>query len=412
MRIRPILTIAGICAVACGGCLDSSPYEGEKTAKVVPTGYLWEEGTKPTPFWGGESNVTREDGRVQLLSESRTIKSIYKSMTGPSEIRRFNVVETEQPELVWLTGYTAVMVESDGSTPADQQFMCHSNLDYDIFFAPTEKHNEVFSSHRSHSKRLFTLSQGQLEITFPEGFGIPVISSDAMSLSTQVLNLNDGHIGKQVRHQIKVHFVCDRELEQPYRPLFQISANGLVSLEDKELVYNMEETEETEETDGAPCMSCCIPGDNAGNHVYTDKFGKHFSGHWIVPPGRHEYRTLVTDLMMVPFDTTVHYIAVHLHPFAEELELRDLTAGKTLFKANAINSRNKIGLEHVDHYSSVEGFPVYTSHQYELVSTYHNTTTVDQDSMAVIYIYLLDQEFKRKGDSIAAKDARRKASSG
>ena len=47
-----------------------------------------------------------------------------------------------------------------------------------------------------------------------------------------------------------------------------------------------------------------------------------FSGHWVVPPGRQENRTLVTEWLNLRFDTTVHYIAVHLHPFAESLELR------------------------------------------------------------------------------------------
>ena len=41
-------------------------------------------------------------------------------------------------------------------------------------------------------------------------------------------------------------------------------------------------------------------------------------------------RTLVTELMSLPYDTTVHYIAVHLHPFAESLELIDLTTGKNV----------------------------------------------------------------------------------
>jgi len=37
--------------------------------------------------------------------------------------------------------------------------------------------------------------------------------------------------------------------------------------------------------------------------------------------------------MNLRFDTTLHYIAVHLHPFAEFLELRDLTADKSILKA-------------------------------------------------------------------------------
>jgi hypothetical protein len=70
------------------------------------------------------------------------------------------------------------------------------------------------------------------------------------------------------------------------------------------------------------------------------------------------------------FDTTVHYIAVHLHPFAESLELVDLTTGESVFKSKARNFDDKIGLEEVEFFSSEEGLPIYKDHEYELVSTY------------------------------------------
>ena len=59
--------------------------------------------------------------------------------------------------------------------------------------------------------------------------------------------------------------------------------------------------------------------------------------------------------MRLPYDTTVHYIAVHLHPFAESLELRDLSPGETLFKSAARNFDGRIGLSHVDYFASEEG---------------------------------------------------------
>ena len=40
--------------------------------------------------------------------------------------------------------------------------------------------------------RLFTLSQGQLEIDFPPGFGMPIWSDEDLNLTAQVLNLNPG----------------------------------------------------------------------------------------------------------------------------------------------------------------------------------------------------------------------------
>ncbi|MEM7585663.1 MAG: hypothetical protein AAF560_19900, partial [Acidobacteriota bacterium] len=137
----------------------------------------------------------------------------------------------------------------------------------------------------------------------------------------------------------------------------------------------------------------CLVGRNASDHEYADQLGRKFSGHWVVPPGREVNHTLVTHLMNVPYDTTIHYIAVHLHPFAESLELKDLTTGESLFRSEAENFEDRIGLSHVDALSSVEGIPVFADHEYEMVSVYNNTTSEDQDSMAVMYMYLRDKEF-------------------
>ena len=97
--------------------------------------------------------------------------------------------------------------------------------------------------------------------------------------------------------------------------------------------------------------------------------------------------------MNLPFDTTLHYIAVHLHSFAEFLELRDLTADKSVFKSTVTGFNNSIGINHVDYYSSASGIPLYKDHEYELHSVYNNTTSSDQDVMAVMFLYVLDKEF-------------------
>ena len=85
--------------------------------------------------------------------------------------------------------------------------------------------------------------------------------------------------------------------------------------------------------------------------------------------------------MNIPYDTTVHYIAVHLHPFAESLELVDLTTGEPVFKSEVDNFEDKIGLRRVQYFSSEEGVPVYKDHEYELMSIYNNTTSVNQDEI-------------------------------
>jgi hypothetical protein len=92
---------------------------------------------------------------------------------------------------------------------------------------------------------------------------------------------------------------------------------------------------------------------------------------------------------------------VHMHPFAESLELRDMTADRSLFKSHVRNLSGEIGLANVEYFSSVEGVPVYKDHEYELISVYNNTTDEDQDSMAVMYAYFLDQNYHGPDPSLS-----------
>ena len=123
-----------------------------------------------------------------------------------------------------------------------------------------------------------------------------------------------------------------------------------------------------------------------------DKEGRKFSGYWVVPPGRQVNHTRVTEMVSLPYDTSVHYIATHLHPFAESLELRDQTTGETIFKSRTRQVEKGIGLAEVEAFSSEAGVPLYKDHEYQLISVYNNTTDRPQDSMAVMYLYLRAQD--------------------
>ena len=104
----------------------------------------------------------------------------------------------------------------------------------------------------------------------------------------------------------------------------------------------------------------------------------------------------MTRPLLLPYDTTIHYIAVHLHPFAESLELYDLTARKTVYRSRTRQADRGIGLADVEYFSSVEGLPIYKDHEYELISIYNNTSEQDQDSMATMLLFLqaIDLEFQ------------------
>ncbi|HET9480159.1 MAG TPA: hypothetical protein VFP98_00245 [Candidatus Polarisedimenticolia bacterium] len=323
---------------------------------------------------------------VEFISKPYLVDRKYKSMTGPQSTQTIFLLDSPRKELLWVTGFKAVMVGEDGVSPESQEFMCHSNLDINM-----NLHRRLFGLERPAPNRMFTLSQGQQEIRFPEGFGIPMFSTEPFLLTTQVLNHNVEGRSLQVRHKVTVDFVRDIETKTPMKPLLQLSANGLVLVDGKDGYFNIPNADQEVHGPG------CLVGQSAtdASRLIPDQFGRRFTGHWLVKPGREVNRTNVTRFLNLPFDTTIHYIAVHLHPFAESLELRDLTEDRTLFHSKVRPTEGKIGLDHVDYFSSVEGILLRKDHEYELVSVYNNTSAEDQDSMAVMYLYALDHEFKR-----------------
>lgn len=324
-----------------------------------------------------------------LLSDPYHLDKKYRSMTGPWSIDKTTLIEAEKPELLWIVGYESTMQDADSGEQISQEFMCHANLDVEA-----SEYFKDFPTAPSLSGRLFTLSQGQYRIDFPEGFGIPISSDMPVSLATQVLNLNHDEIDRNVRHKVTVRFLRDSEANRPMTAMYQAAVEGFKALGDARY-YGILAEDVNEEEFGPGCGAgqAAIAGDSD-----NDPHGQEFTAHWVVSPGVEVNRTNVTRFLNLPFDTNIHYIAVHMHPFGEQLVLRDLTTNTTVYEAHTVNPPGRIGLEKVDFFTSPGGLPVYKGHQYELISTYNNTSGADVDSMAVMYLYLADPNFRKPSE--------------
>jgi hypothetical protein len=342
----------------------------------------------------------------QFISPVYTIDKIYHSMEGPSSVERIYLGDPNAPaELLWVTGIRTEMVDADGTTPQLPELMCHVNIDLD-----PPKHQALFGFRRATASRLMTLSQGMLSAKVPAGFGFPLASNEPLLLFTQVLNLNIQHPQNiKVRHRVTIDFVRAHDVAMPIKPLFNVGASGMVILDDNPLAlsHSMMSMPSiasiTTEAghDGAtmnPNMSCLVgtraPQATSGSADYTDPQGRKMTGHWIVPPGKQVNHSDITWFMNLQFDTRLRYAAVHLHPFAKSLEMRDMTTGKTVFLAKAENPATGVGLTHVDEFSSPEGVLLEHEHKYSLISTYDNPTNANVDSMASIFLGLDDPELK------------------
>src|ERR1700757_4236948 len=91
----------------------------------------------------------------QVLSGVYPIVKKYKSMEGPAGVQTVYLGDRSKPELLWLTAIKTEVVDADGKALANQELMCHMNVDIN-----PEKHKELFNLKRYPASRLMTISQG------------------------------------------------------------------------------------------------------------------------------------------------------------------------------------------------------------------------------------------------------------
>jgi hypothetical protein len=404
------------------GCARSSEPETSPTSGLVEGGILSEEAKTRQHYdsplrppssqaWSSvePEPVETEEGLVRRLvsySETYHIDRIYGSMHGPrSEILVPLGDPTGEPELLWIKGVHVEVVDEAGD-PISQEFMCHVVAS----IGSLKEHND-FLGIDSVDGRFATLSQGIYQKSYPRSFARPVLSTDTLRFDSQVLNLNLQDPDARVRHRIVTLYIRDADLAAPMKPITSTYAQAMVLVggEKGKGFFGVRSPKTVVHG------SSCAMGRKADSFlgVATDGYGQSYAPHWIVEPGRVVYESLVTELMNLRHDTRIHSIDVHLHPFGEWIELRDLTTGETLFRSEARQVADGIGLESVQSYRSEEGIPVYRDHQYAIAASYDNTSGVESDAMAVMYLGLFDPEFDASllGDpqALAAKRRQRDA---
>lgn len=345
-------------------------------------------------------NVER---REVFYSPVLQVDGIYRSMEGPIGSAVFDLngaaQSSKDPELVWLTGFRSIVVDEERKQ-LPQHFMCHTNLVY----RGLGGHREIFRGASLVNKdKLFTISQGEEQARFPDGFGVPVVNGlkgASFGVFNQLLNVNHKDFRRPLRLQYEntVFYVPESERRSTIRPLYQALGQVMVAVNQEQAIYNMPAPGDLH------AQASCSGGDTASPMTFKDKFGQEFSYHWQLPPGREVRTTLITRTMLkLKYDTTIHHIVAHMHPFGESLALKDLTSGEILFQSNMKNYADRIGVEKVEHYSSAEGIPVYKDHEYALISTYNNTSNEIHDAMAIMYFFLLDKEFKIPDEDAMAR---------
>lgn len=324
-------------------------------------------------------NIISTDSSITLFSPTLVVDNIYKSMEGPKVHRSFQI-DPSKNDLVWLTSFETQAVSTNEIDQLSNDYVCHTNIDYydGEHYAHWNLHERIGTDY----PRITSMGNGIESYKLPEGFGFPVFKNENLFLATQTLNHNIIGDAFTLKHKITFGFKAHSPALKPLR-----SKTIFVMLP-----YDPDQPFKGP-TQSNPNM--CLPVETK-NHSYVDEKGRHRSGHWVIFPGTKTYRYDITQQLQLQDTTTMHHAAVHVHPFAEELVLRDKTNNTILFESKVENHSNKIGLKKVSYFSSEEGLKLFPHHNYELVLTTNNTTNTNQDMMASMFVFLYDKEMAER----------------
>jgi len=286
------------------------------------------------------------------------IKEKYISMTGPvlEEKQRLGPETPEGP--LWVKGFRVDVIDAKGGKESSE-YLCHSWV---VFGKPTGA-----------DQKMLTISEGLDEMTFPPGFAVRVENQPQnAALLAQALNNNE-KTDKNLSYRLTVNYLDDASAKKyNIRPLRTISVAIMAK-----------------DANPSGSSEICRTQDEAGGVPPPPGMTKSIV-HFDVPPGRHEYRSPVPKNSPLYMGGTIHYIKLHLHPYGESVSLYDKTAQKKVWTGRVKMGEGRILLTDVDYYSSVEGIKIDTTHDYEIVSVYNNTTDKLTDAMAVLRVYIAD----------------------
>jgi len=325
------------------------------------------------------------------VSAGYRLDKIYRSMEGPWSVQgRIQLATARKSRVQWITGLETEVVDATEQTPVSQEFFCHANLTFAENSGTPDRYNQQLGGKTHLDWRLFTLVPGQLSIHLPPGFGVPVPSDAPLDYVTMSLNLNPRNEVVNVRIRTKVHTISGDQPDAPNKALFRRALYVLEHESESGKIAHACIAKPGVQHMGAGCGELTKVNLPNGSTALTP--AEALTNHWTVPAGNHIYKMDVTPQLNLPFDTTIHYATIHVHPFARGMELRDLTTDQTILRLNSRDWPDRVGVAHVDEFRSVAGIPILRSHRYELAVEYDNTSNFTTDAMAILYLYLLEKD--------------------
>lgn len=291
--------------------------------------------------------------------------------------------------LYWLKGIKIEVLDEEGKVLPTNEFVCHMNLDTDQAFRA-----KAFPEAKgSETERLLCLTQGLDSVVFPKGVGIPIASDEPWRIIMQAANRtsSSAHL---IKHKLTFYFIKDNELIRPLKALTW-SVPYMTVVVDRD-------TKEAKEAALSSHPHCGLSptGVNAPNagdgSIWTDPLGRNVSGHWVVPPGKHEYVNPVNVVDFGKTDRTIHLAWAHIHPLCTQFALSQCGESKKVFSGKVVTStKNGLLIKRMDYISDPKGIALKGGKNYQLEATYENTTKEAHDSMVSCGIFFADDNFAR-----------------
>ena len=275
------------------------------------------------------------------------ISGAYPAMTGPTKKRIVTLGASKEAKYIWVKG-VSVSVFSKEKKEEPLGLLCHA------WITLGDKKN-----YTTNNEALLTISEGMGQSLFPKGYGMYLENGKDNDIELLAQALNDNpHFNKDLGYRFSVTYLEDKAPKPSLlRPLKQISFSAVgpaVKFKDGEM---------------------CQAEDGAGVGQAV---------HFVVPPGRHDFKRLYPKGTFTQGDR-IHFIKVHLHQYGQEMALYDRSANKLLWRGLAHYKKDQI--ESVDFYSDEKGLIMDPEHEYEIIGTYNNPTSKNVDGMAVLRMY-------------------------
>jgi cyclophilin family peptidyl-prolyl cis-trans isomerase len=287
---------------------------------------------------------------------------------------------------VWAKGVKLIVLDEHDKPLPTGEFICHFNIDVD-------PRNTIFPEIHTGSARLFTLTQGETDFRFPEGFGVPLSSKEFLHISFQAANRTTNE-HRRVKHLCTIDFVKDSELKKPMKALSWYTPYVAVEINSK--------TKLAAAAHGPGCLITST-GENAPNaipgSITTDAEDRKMTGHWSVPPGVQPYTCPISESRDYGFsseDRTVRAVWTHVHPLCQNVTLMVCDGKKkTPAWSTTIDTKTDHGLEiaKIGDLYFKDGVVLPKGKHFEINSVYNNTTGITQDSMVSQGIFYDEPHF-------------------